>query len=155
MTSSLVTLAVTTATVAALAGCASDRTTAQQDTSGNTAWTTGSGPEQANIPGAASGSTANANAAAASGTTTAHNWSGVVIAVDPILRQDAAAMGVGMAGAAAAGGTMSNQGSPNDKVYRITMRADDGTTQVVILDSIPTYKSGDRVRYRDGAIQRE
>lgn len=159
MTSSLVTLAVTTAALAALAGCASDRTTAQQDTtsttSGNTTWTAGSAPEQANITGAASGATTNANAAAATGAATAHNWTGVVIAVDPILRQDAAAMGVGMAGAAAAGGTMSNQGSPNDKVYRITIRADDGTTQVVILDSIPTYKSGDRVRYRDGAIQRE
>lgn len=153
MTSSLVTLAVTTAALAALAGCASDSNTARQDapaaTPSATGWTAASGPEPANTASAASG------AKAGTGATSAHNWTGVVIAVDPILRQDAAAMGVGMAGAAAAGGTMSNQGSPNDKVYRITMRADDGTTQVVILDSIPTYKSGDRVRYRDGAIQRE
>ncbi|GAB2879461.1 hypothetical protein GCM10027277_55950 [Pseudoduganella ginsengisoli] len=79
----------------------------------------------------------------------------MVTAVDPILRQDAAAMGVGMAGAAAAGGTLTNEGSPNDKVYRITMRADDGTTQVVVVDNMPTYKAGDRVRYRNGSVQRE
>lgn len=64
-------------------------------------------------------------------------------------------MGVGMAGAAAAGGALMNEGSPNDKVYRVTMRADDGTTQTVIVDSVPTYKSGDRVRYRNGSVQRE
>lgn len=158
MKSSVITLAVTTAAVAALAGCASDRKTAMQDdpasTPGATAWTAASGPAPDNTvytPGMASGS----KSGTASSNTTAHHWTGVVIAVDPILRQDAAAMGVGMAGATAAGGTLMNEGSPNDKVYRITMRADDGTTQVVVLDSIPTYKSGDRVRYRDGAILRE
>jgi hypothetical protein len=123
---------------------------------GSTAWASATGPEPANTtaantPGAASG----AQATPGSSTATAHNWTGVVLAVDPILRQDAAAMGVGMAGATAAGGKLVNEGSPNDKVYRITMRADDGTTQVVVLDSIPTYKAGDRVRYRDGTVQRE
>ncbi|MRV75480.1 hypothetical protein GJ700_27545 [Duganella sp. FT92W] len=128
------------AMVASLAACASsDHKTAKQD-------------DPTSMP---SSATAMDSAPAKSATTTAHNWSGVVVAVDPILRQDAAAMGVGMAGAAAAGGVLTNEGSPNDKVYRITMRADDGTTQVVVVDSIPTYKAGDRVRYRDGSVQRE
>lgn len=128
------------ALVASLAACASsDHKTAKQD-------------DPTSMP---SSATAMDSAPARSATTTAQNWSGVVVAVDPILRQDAAAMGVGMAGAAAAGGVLTNEGSPNDKVYRITMRADDGTTQVVVVDSIPTYKTGDRVRYRDGSVQRE
>jgi len=163
MKSSVITLAVTAAAVAALAGCASDRKTAMQDdptsAPGSSAWASASGPEPGNTIGSAAvntpGTASGTKSSPGSGAAMAQNWSGVVIAVDPILRQDAAAMGVGMAGAAAAGGVMSNEGSPNDKVYRITMRADDGTTQVVVLDSIPTYKSGDRVRYRDGSVQRE
>lgn len=163
MKSSVITLAVTTAAVAALAGCASDRKTAMQDdptsAPGSTAWASASGPAPDNTAGGTAvttpGMASGAKSSSGTSTATAQNWTGVVLAVDPILRQDAAAMGVGMAGATAAGGTLMNEGSPNDKVYRITMRADDGTTQVVVLDSIPSYKSGDRVRYRDGAVQRE
>jgi outer membrane lipoprotein SlyB len=132
----------------ALAGCASsDRKTASQDDPTSTSSSTASMSSSGNTYGSASNT--------ASNTMSNASWSGVVIAVDPILRQDAAAMGVGMAGAAAAGGTLMNEGSPNDKVYRITMRADDGTTQVVVVDSVPTYKSGDRVRYRNGSVLRE
>lgn len=155
---SVITLAATAAAVAALAGCkTSDRKTAMQDdpTSSPAAYAamneSGGVHPSVNTPGTSTSS----KPATGASTATAQNWSGVVLAVDPILRQDAAAMGVGMAGAAAAGGKLSNEGSPNDKVYRVTMRADDGTTQVVVLDSIPTYKSGDRVRYRDGSVQRE
>jgi hypothetical protein len=141
-----------TAIVAALAACASsDRTSssAMQEDPTSTSSSTASMSSPGSTYGTSSGSTSTTSSA------TAQNWSGVVVAVDPILRQDAAAMGVGMAAAAAAGGTLLNEGSPTDKVYRITMRADDGTTQVVVVDSIPTYKSGDRVRYRNGSIQRE
>lgn len=88
-------------------------------------------------------------------TGTMQSWSGVVVAIDPILRQDAMAMGAGSVGAAAVGGTMSKEGSPTDKVYRVTMRADDGTTQTVIVESMPSYKTGDRVRYANGSVQRE
>lgn len=55
-------------------------------------------------------------------------------------------------GAAAAGGSM---GSPTDKVYRVTLRLDDGTIQTVLAESMPGYKAGDRVRYANGMVQRE
>jgi hypothetical protein len=77
--------------------------------------------------------------------------SGVVQTIDQITRQDAASMGLS-AGAAAAGGSM---GSPSDKIYRVTVRMDDGTTQTVLAESMPSYKSGDRVRYANGMISRD
>jgi hypothetical protein len=76
---------------------------------------------------------------------------GVVQAIDQISRQDATSMGLST-GAAAAGGTM---GSPTDKVYRVTVRMDDGSTQTVLAESMPSYKSGERVRYANGSVTRE
>jgi outer membrane lipoprotein SlyB len=74
---------------------------------------------------------------------------GTVQSIDPGTRQD---IGVGTLGAAAAGGSM---GSPSDKVYRVTVRMDDGTTQSMVMDSMPSaYKVGDRVRYSNGSLQR-
>lgn len=80
-------------------------------------------------------------------TSTAQTSYGVVQAIDQLQRQD---VGVGMLGAAAAGGST---GAPTDKVYRITMRMEDGGTQVVVVESEPTYKIGDRVRYSNGTVQ--
>ncbi|MRW91268.1 hypothetical protein GJ699_14840 [Duganella sp. FT80W] len=74
---------------------------------------------------------------------------GVVQAIDQMQRQDMGAMG--SVGAAAAGGGAS--GSPTDKVYRVTVRMDDGSTQLVVLESQPGYKIGDRVRYSNGSVQ--
>src|SRR5471030_3178185 len=71
---------------------------------------------------------------------------GVVQAIDQMQRQD---VGVGAAGAAAAGGSV---GLPTDKVYRVTVRMDDGSNQMVVVDSLPGYKIGDRVRYNNGAL---
>jgi len=61
-------------------------------------------------------------------------------------RQD---VGIGVVGAAAVGGSA---GMPSDKVYRVTVRMDDGANQMVVVDSMPSYKIGDRVRYSDGAL---
>ena len=71
---------------------------------------------------------------------------GVVQAIDQMQRQD---MGVGAVGAASAGGST---GMPTDKVYRVTMRMDDGTSQMIVVDSMPSYKIGDRVRYSNGSV---
>lgn len=84
-----------------------------------------------------------------SATQQASTSSGVVQAIDQMQRQDVGAMGA--AGAAAAGGSMG--GSPTDKVYRVTVRLDDGSTQMVVLESQPSYKIGDRVRYSNGSVQ--
>jgi hypothetical protein len=75
----------------------------------------------------------------------------VVQTIDQITRQDATSMGLST-GAAAAGGSL---GSPNDKVYRVTVRMDDGSTQTALVESMPSYKSGDRVRYAGGTVTRE
>lgn len=74
---------------------------------------------------------------------------GVIQAIDQMQRQDVGAMGA--VGAAAAGGSIS--GSPTDKVYRVTVRLDDGSTQMVVLESQPGYKIGDRIRYSNGSVQ--
>lgn len=92
-------------------------------------------------------STTGTTSSAQAGTT----GSGVVQAIDQITRQDATSMGLST-GAAAAGGSL---GSPSDKVYRVTVRLDDGTTQTVLAESMPSYKSGDRVRYANGIVTRE
>lgn len=63
-------------------------------------------------------------------------------------RQD---VGVGAVGAAAAGGSV---GSPTDRVYRVTVRMDDGSSQMVVVDSKPSYKTGDRVSYSNGMLQK-
>lgn len=83
-----------------------------------------------------------------SGTTVAQTSYGVVQAIDQVMRQD---VGVGAVGAAAAGGMV---GSPTDKVYRVKLKLDDGTEQSVVMDSMPTYQVGDRVRYSNGIVQR-
>jgi hypothetical protein len=73
---------------------------------------------------------------------------GAVQAIDQLQRQDISA---GTMGAAAAGGSI---GAPTDKVYRVTVRLDDGSTQMVVLDAMPGYKIGDRVRFNNGVVER-
>lgn len=97
-------------------------------------------------------SSSNPATSSASGGTTAGSMAqasyGVVQAIDQMTRQD---VGAGTVGAAAAGGSVS--GAPTDKVYRITVRMDDGSNQIVVLDSMPAYQVGDRVRYSNGMLQ--
>jgi outer membrane lipoprotein SlyB len=45
-------------------------------------------------------------------------------------------------------------GTASDRAYRITLRMDDGTSQVVTQQSAPTFTTGDRVRVADGVILR-
>jgi hypothetical protein len=75
---------------------------------------------------------------------------GVVQAIDQLQRQDAGLSAMGTAGAAAAGGGM---GAPTDKVYRVMLRMDDGSNQMIVEESMPSYKIGDRIRYSNGAVR--
>lgn len=133
-------------TILVLAGCASERSgepNADSTTSstGNQSSTTGT--MTSGMTGAVAPSSASASV---SGNTAAQTSYGVVQAIDQMQRQD---VGAGLAGAAAAGGSV---GLPTDKVYRVTVRLDDGTTQMVVVDSLPGYKIGDRVRYNNGMV---
>ncbi|GJI95656.1 hypothetical protein RugamoR57_23740 [Duganella caerulea] len=152
--------------ILALAGCAAERNgepSGSSGTSGNTpsgtsSYTPSSSPgSQSSTTGTmtSSGST-NSSGMAGSGTSgsgamanssqSAQTSYGVVQAIDQIQRQD---VGVGAVGAAAAGGSV---GSPTDKVYRVTVHMDDGSSQMVVVDSMPSYKIGDRVRYSNGTL---
>jgi outer membrane lipoprotein SlyB len=62
-------------------------------------------------------------------------------------------MGAGSTGAAAVGGSSAGSASSSDRVYRISMRMDDGNTQVVTQETTPDFRSGDRVNLSGGVIQ--
>ncbi len=51
-------------------------------------------------------------------------------------------------------GTSRSSGASSEQAYRITLRMDDGSTQVVSQSSTPTYRSGDRVNLNSGVISR-
>jgi len=44
-------------------------------------------------------------------------------------------------------------GSSADRIYRVTLRMDDGSTQVVTQQTTPDFRTGDRVSLAGGAIQ--
>ncbi len=59
----------------------------------------------------------------------------------------------GALGAAAAGGVVPGVGAPGG--YRITLRADDGSVQSVVVGIQPDFNVGERVTYSNGAIARQ
>jgi outer membrane lipoprotein SlyB len=64
--------------------------------------------------------------------------------------------GAGSVGAAAVGGsgaTGTTGSSSTDRVYRVTLRMDDGSTQVITQETTPDFRSGDRVNLSSGVIQ--
>jgi hypothetical protein len=61
----------------------------------------------------------------------------------------------GAMGAAAAGGAMPRPGAPGDRVYRVTLRAEDGSSQSVVVEAPPNYGVGDRVMYSNGSVSRQ
>ncbi|WP_332854603.1 hypothetical protein [Duganella sp. S19_KUP01_CR8] len=133
-----------------LAACASERSSEPGASS-----STGSYPSDGSSPSTTStttsqssttGTMANSGSGMSSSSPSAQTSYGVVQAIDQMQRQD---VGVGAVGAAAAGGSV---GLPTDKVYRVTVRMDDGNSQMVVVDSMPSYKIGDRVRYNNGAL---
>lgn len=74
----------------------------------------------------------------------------VVTMIEVVPRSDAAT-GAGTMAGAAVGGTA---GATGDRVYRVTLRMDDGSTRVITQESAPTFRSGDRVNLSGGEIRR-
>lgn len=74
----------------------------------------------------------------------------VVTMIEVVPRSGAATGAGSMAGAAVGGSTAAS----GDRVYRITLRMDDGSTRVVTQESAPSFRSGDRVHLSGGEIQR-
>jgi outer membrane lipoprotein SlyB len=78
------------------------------------------------------------------------------VAVEVVPRTAGGVAGAGSVGAAAVGGsgaTGTTGSSSSERVYRITLRMDDGSTQVITQESTPDFRSGDRVNLAGGAIQ--
>ena len=124
------------------AGTSSPSSRTSGETGSSTAGTGSSGTGGTGSMGSSStGSTS------AMGGSSAQTSYGTVQAIDQMQRQD---VGVGAMGAAAAGGAMA--GSPTDRVYRVTVHMDDGSSQLIVVDSMPPYKIGDRVRYNNGTL---
>lgn len=57
-----------------------------------------------------------------------------------------ATSGSGASGSTAAGGS--------DKVYRVTLHMDDGSTRIVTQEVMPNFRAGDRVRLENGMVLR-
>lgn len=149
-----------------LGACASDTSTSRSDTSGTGSSYGGSAGTSSGASGSSAGTSGSGSTTGGSGMTGAsgmmgasgsaasQSWIGTVQSIEPMTRQDAG-IGIGSAGAAAAGGTLGTQGAPTDRVYRVTLRLEDGTSQMVTVDTQPTYATGDRVRYSNGMLQKE
>nr|GEU28050.1 hypothetical protein [Tanacetum cinerariifolium] len=142
--------------VVAVAGCASepwgdkaadnsgyrapDTTQSSQPSQSSSSSAMPPAPSSGSSGGGSSGSTAPWSSASGSGTaasgmgSTAMTSYGVVQAIDQMQRQDLG-MATGTVGAAAAGGTAA--GAP---VYRVSVRMDDGSSQMIVVDAMPPYK---------------
>lgn len=57
-------------------------------------------------------------------------------------------------GASTAGSTVAGATVPGERVYRITVRMDDGSSQIVTQEWAPSFGTGERVRTVGGTIQR-
>ena len=73
-----------------------------------------------------------------------------VVTLIEVVPRSADATGAGTMAGAAVGGTAPT----SDRVYRVTVRMDDGSTRVITQEWAPTFRSGDRVNLTGGEIQR-
>jgi hypothetical protein len=93
---------------------------------------------------------------ASSGGTSASSTSpNATVAAIEVMPRSGSATTEGDSSASAAMGSSSggSTGSSPDRVYRVTLRMDDGSTQVVTQQTTPDFRTGDRVSLTGGAIQ--
>jgi outer membrane lipoprotein SlyB len=77
------------------------------------------------------------------------------VSIEQVARPAGGISGAGSVAGAAVGSSGSGAtGSSSDRVYRITLRQDDGSTQVITQETTPDFRSGDRVNLSGGTIQR-
>jgi len=74
-----------------------------------------------------------------SSSNTVASWDGVVQSIDNTDSSMAAAGAVGAAAAGVSG-------------YRVTVKKLDGTTEVINVENMPSYRVGDNVRYSKGQL---
>lgn len=131
------------------AGSATDASGNPTGSSGSSSsmGTMGSGSlDQSGSSGAAGSTGASGAASAQAGIGSAAAPNSTVLAIEVVPSASPEVMGsVGASGAAGATGS---------NIYRVTVRMDDGSTQVVPHGTTPDFRSGDRVNVTDGLIQR-
>jgi hypothetical protein len=99
----------------------------------------------ASTEGGASSANSGYGSAQPSSASSTDQYDATVVLVEEVPRSDLGTAAGGAVGAAAAG-------TPMEKAYRVTLRKDDGTTQMVSVTTMPGYKPGDRVSYRNGSV---
>lgn len=135
----------------ALAGCDAMKrdqaSTDAMDRSGTTAST--SYDTSAGMTGSATAVTAGTGGTQAGQDMSTMQPNAVVVSIEPMTRSSA------MVGASSAGTTGgSATGSPSDRVHRVTVRMDDGSTRVLVQETAPAFQSGDRVAVANDMIYR-
>ncbi|RZA31117.1 MAG: hypothetical protein EOP92_32855 [Lysobacteraceae bacterium] len=75
-----------------------------------------------------------------------------MLAIEVVPRESAGSMG--SSGSAGSTGASGAAGAASANTYRVTLRMDDGSTQVVNHHTTPEFRSGDRVNVTSGVIQR-
>ncbi len=99
----------------------------------------------ASTDGGASSTSSDYGTAKSTAASSADQYEATVVLVEEMPRSDLGTAAGGAVGAAAAG-------TPMDKSYRVTLRKEDGTTEMVTVNAMPGYKAGDRVSYRNGTV---
>ena len=118
--------------------------------------TTGSAGTAATGTGTASTATGTAETPSDTGTTSTDPQSAAVVpnsvvTMIEVVPRQGDATGAGTIAGAAVGGTAAGTA---DRVYRVTLRMDDGSTRVITQEWAPTFRSGDRVNLSGGDIER-
>lgn len=83
--------------------------------------------------------TANLDDTTYEGSPTMASWEGVVQSIDP-------------AGSLSAGGAVGATAAGGGSGYRVTVKKADGTLETISVDSMPSYRVGDNVRYANGSL---
>ena len=84
-------------------------------------------------------STSTSTARASEGSPVVANWDGVVQSIDP-------------AGSMSAGGAVGAAAAGSGSGYRVTVKKADGSVETINVDSMPSYRVGDNVRYSNGSL---
>ena len=145
----------------ALAGCSSTKGGSDETGGGATASGTGSSSASGSMGAAQGGATAATTSGADSMAMPTQAPSTPSQAAMPAAAPNAVVMTIeamprpsatGAVGGSGTAGTTGSSSMGGEKIYRITLRMDDGTTRVVTQDKSPAFRNGDRVNMMDGMI---
>lgn len=77
----------------------------------------------------------------------------VVMNIETVSRSSAMGTGAGATTSGTSG--MGRTGAESDRIYRITVRMDDGTTRTLMQERAPSFRPGDRVTVSNNMISQQ